>query len=374
MTLKGPVDFPPLSAIFGGCMLQISTLAYVWSTYSPLKNCIADISVCWSDPWSRILLVHLGVISLVWLYSLRTIPSTGTSDPSIVDRLWSNLPYIYTWSFVFVLPSPRLYIMAVCATCWGVRLTTNFVLKGGFSGGEDYRWIEVRKMFEGAPWYFHFEVFNLFFVVGFQLLVVLAFTSPAVLTLYDAAPLRGLDVVATLLFAIFFAIETIADAQMMAYQNEKYRRIKAGEPAGEYARGFIETGLWAYSRHPNYFGELGMWWAFYLFGVAASGSWFNWTLVGCVFLNLLVGSPNTDARAPPTDHRCAQIHPLTPSRPNMCTSSSPPRRPSTSPRPSPRGSTPPFQSISRASLNSSLGSRRVARRSSKHDHKRRARL
>jgi len=48
-------------------------------------------------------------------------------------------------------------------------------------------------------------------------------------------------------------IARFAVLQMFAYQKEKYRRKDAGEEAGPYARGFIESGLWAYSRHPNYF-------------------------------------------------------------------------------------------------------------------------
>ena len=76
------------------------------------------------------------------------------------------------------------------------------------------------------------------------------------LDFYDARPLNALDVVAALLFGGCLAIEALADKQMFLYQQEKYRRIKANEPLGVYARGFIETGLWAYSRHPNYFGEL----------------------------------------------------------------------------------------------------------------------
>lgn len=286
-TLAGTVDFPGLPTIFGGCAFQLTTIGATWAFLSPLRGCIDDASVCWSDPWSRLLLVHLGVIGAVWLYSLRTIPSTGTSDPSIVDRLWSNLPWIEAIALAVAKPSARLYAMAACATVWGVRLTGNFVVKGGFSGGEDYRWVEVRKWFVGAPWYMSFEAFNLLFVVLCQLLIVLGFTSPAVLDFYDAQPFGILDVLAAALFAAFFAIEAVADYQMLAYQTEKYRRIGAGESLGEYSRGFIESGLWAYSRHPNYFGELGMWWAFYLFGVSASGAWLNWTFVGPFFLNLL---------------------------------------------------------------------------------------
>jgi len=79
--------------------------------------------------------------------------------------------------------------------------------------------------------------------------------------------------------------EAVADRQMLAFQTEKYRRKAAEESAGPYAKGFIETGLWAYSRHPNYFCEVTMWWVFYLFSVAATGQWLNWTIWGAVFLS-----------------------------------------------------------------------------------------
>jgi steroid 5-alpha reductase family enzyme len=48
---------------------------------------------------------------------------------------------------------------------------------------------------------------------------------------------------------------------------------------------FPTEGLWKYSRHPNYFGEICVWWGVYLFGVAQSGEWLNWTLVGPITIN-----------------------------------------------------------------------------------------
>ena len=68
-------------------------------------------------------------------------------------------------------------------------------------------------------------------------------------------------------------------------RTEKYRRIASNEPLGSaYSHGFIRTGLWAYSRHPNYFCEVSLWWAFYLFSVAAGESLINWTICGPLFL------------------------------------------------------------------------------------------
>jgi len=99
------------------------------------------------------------------------------------------------------------------------------------------------------------------------------------------------DVIAATLFALLLLGEAVADRQMLAFQTEKYRRIHAGEPAGEYAAGFIESGLWAFSRHPNYFCEVSMWWAFYLFSIPSTGALLNWTLPGPLFLTALFCLP-----------------------------------------------------------------------------------
>ena len=80
---------------------------------------------------------------------------------------------------------------------------------------------------------------------------------------------------------------------MFAFQTEKYRRINNNEPLKEYSKGFIDTGLWAYSRHPNYFCEVSMWWSIYLFSVGATGSALNWSILGVVFLTMLFLVPET---------------------------------------------------------------------------------
>jgi len=85
-----------------------------------------------------------------------------------VDRLWSILPWCYCWYFVACADlgsnpgATRLILMAVCASIWGARLTGNFILKGGYSGGEDYRWKEVRTWFPG----WKYEVRSLLLLSG----------------------------------------------------------------------------------------------------------------------------------------------------------------------------------------------------------------
>ena len=103
--------------------------------------------------------------------------------------------------------------------------------------------------------------------------------------LWREAPLGLLDILAAVLFLSLLALETVADQQMWAFQQDKKRRMMAGEQG---VQPFLRTGLRRYSRHPNYLGEIGMWWVFYLFAVAASGQWMHWTGLGFVFLTLLI--------------------------------------------------------------------------------------
>ena len=294
MTLKGNVSPPTFAEAMAGAVVQLSVVFYVWFEHSSARECLPDPRNCLYDPWGRQVVITLGLTLVLWLYSLRTLPSTGTSDPSVVDRCWSIAPVAYCWHFFWSLPvfaaaaAPRLAIMTVLTTAWGVRLTWNFARKGGFSGGEDYRWVEIRTWFKpGLQW----ESFNLLFICGFQQLVVLAFSSPAALVAQNPSPLNALDAVATVLCALCIVGETVADNQMFDFQTEKYRRIGAGEPAGPYGRGFIESGLWAYSRHPNYFCEVSLWACFSLFAVAATGQFVSWAGLGTVFLAALFVLP-----------------------------------------------------------------------------------
>ena len=125
------------------------------------------------------------------------------------------------------------------------------------------------------------------FICLFQQLQILAFTVPAVSALQSAAPITMLDCTAALLFLVLVVGEATADREMFVFQEEKYRRINAGEPLGEYSDGFISTGLWGSSRHPNYFCEVSLWWAFYLFSVSATGEVINWSILGAVFLSCM---------------------------------------------------------------------------------------
>jgi len=220
----------------------------------------------------------------VALALLAWLASVITREYSWVDRLWSLCPPAYCLMVAAEagFASPRLNLMAALVTVWGARLTFNYARKGGFSrGGEDYRWMVLREKLGPAG----FQALNIVFIAPAQMLIVWLFVSPMHQAwLWSDTPLTFLDGVAASVFVALFIGEWIADEQMWTFQRDKKRRAAAGEAV---ARPFLASGLFAFSRHPNYFCELGMWWAFYGFAVGASGQWLHWTGFGFVALTLL---------------------------------------------------------------------------------------
>jgi len=216
-----------------------------------------------------------------------------TNNNSQVDKLWSLVPIAYVWYMTYLGGMhERMVLMSVLVTIWGARLTFNFARKGAYSwkfwtGEEDYRWEILRKR-PGFSNRFVWTLFNLFFICGYQNVLIFLFTLPVLTSLgTDASPVQPVDYLLAAVFIFFVVTEFIADQQQHIFQTEKHRRINNNLPLEEYGQGFISTGLWAYSRHPNYASEQAIWVVFYLFSVVATGEWINWSIAGCLLLIIL---------------------------------------------------------------------------------------
>ncbi len=233
------------------------------------------------SPLVLTVLIAVAACAFAWIASLLT------GDTSWVDRMWSIVPVIYVWVFAATarLANPRLDVMAVLVTLWGVRLTYNFARKGGYRGVEDYRWEVLRSSMR--PWQFQF--FNLFFIVLYQNALLVLITLPA-WTAYQhrSTPFGPFDVLLATLFLVFIIGETVADQQQWNFQQWKSAEVRAGRTPNPR---FLQSGLFRFSRHPNYFFELAQWWVAFLFAVTAARSIFEWTALGPILLTLLfVGS------------------------------------------------------------------------------------
>ena len=165
----------------------------------------------------------------------------------------------------------------------GIRLTYNWAHQWHGMNHEDWRYRDLR---EKNP-----RLFWLIELMGIDLMPTLI-VFLACLPLYPAFAGRekfrnSLDVVAFIVTAGAIVIEAIADRQLWKFTRQKPR-------SGE----IMTRGLWAYSRHPNYFGEIMFWWGIYLFGLAAARAYW-WTVIGPVLVTVLftvVSVPLMDKR------------------------------------------------------------------------------
>jgi steroid 5-alpha reductase family enzyme len=231
-----------------------------------------------TDPLTTAFWMAGGLALVCWVLSLIT------KEYSWVDRLWSITPPLFALHFAghAGFHDARLNLMAGLTVLWGVRLTYNFARKGGYKpGGEDYRWEEIKQKI-GPLW---FQVLNATFLAPFQNYLLLLIVVPSYAAYQSARPpLNVLDLAAAVAFVVFFIGETVADEQQWRFQTAKHAAIARGETP---ETGFITTGLFRYSRHPNFFCEQAMWWTYYGFSIAAGAEWLNWTITGAVLLTLL---------------------------------------------------------------------------------------
>ena len=205
--------------------------------------------------------------------------------------------------FVQMLADPRFPTQT--------RLTFNYARKGGYSiGSEDYRW-EILRENISPPLFF---VFNVTFISLIQSVLLfsvstptyimtlasrIAYTNPTVAGFTPSSAVSSFDT-ADFMFASIMCtcvtISAIGDQQQWSYQNaKKDYQAKAKVPAGydraDLDRGFVTTGLWAYSRHPNFAAEQSFWVTLYLWGCYISQTTYNWTAIAAVsYLLLFQGS------------------------------------------------------------------------------------
>lgn len=216
-----------------------------------------------------------------------------TNNNSQMDKLWSILPEIYVWIIaVRGNMAPRLVVMAILATLWGIRLTYNFGRKGAYKlkfwqGEEDYRWVLLRNKKEFQP-HWKWLVFNFLFISIYQNLLILMTTLPALVSMNSDKPFGIVDIIATIFMFSFILLETIADEQQWKFQSTKWKMINEGKSLDElpspYNKGFNTVGLWGRSKHPNYLGEQGTWVSLYVFSIGAGIGVFNWSIIGALLL------------------------------------------------------------------------------------------
>jgi len=219
--------------------------------------------------------------------------SRAYDNSSFYDPYWSVMPIVLAaWLPFSSLPGiaplgARQLLMIAVVGFWALRLTLNWMR--GWSGldHEDWRYVEFRKQFPRAYWAVSFAGIH-FFPTVCTFAGSLAMWPVAT----SSAPLGVLDLVGATIAIAATVIEYVADEQMRAF--------RAASAAGGQSGRICEVGLWGWSRHPNYFGEVSFWVGVWVLGITASPADAWWTAagpVGMIALFVLASIPLMEKRS-----------------------------------------------------------------------------
>ena len=192
------------------------------------------------------------------------------SNASVYDPYWSVQPIVIAFAFLIGKPLSLVNLLPVIAiVLWGVRLTANWAYTFMGIEHQDWRYTMLKEK-TGA----FYPVVNFVGIHLVPTLVVYACVMPVVEVLNSTSlTLNALSVVFFAVSVLAIVLQLVADSQMHAYRKHK-------------ATPFIRVGLWKYSRHPNYLGEILMWWGIGLYALSVMpDKWF--VIVGAILNTLL---------------------------------------------------------------------------------------
>jgi steroid 5-alpha reductase family enzyme len=204
------------------------------------------------------------------------IISTILKNTSLYDPYWSVAPLVITLYYLIFpqisgVDSYRYIIVFILVFIWSIRLTYNWLRQWRGLKHEDWRYTMYRIKKGKKFW-----LTNL---IGLHLMPTLQVYLGSI-SLYPALSLRTkpiwiIDIVAIFITITAITIETLADQQLNNFikNRESHKEI-------------MTTGLWAYSRHPNYFGEILFWWGLYVFALAADLTYY-WAIIGPISITVL---------------------------------------------------------------------------------------
>ncbi len=204
--------------------------------------------------------------SIAWLYA------ASRKNVNIVDSLWSlffllaALIYLYR-SGQYTLTTLLLVDMVAL---WALRLSVHLSIRNA-NKPEDRRYAAMRA---NNP---RFNSQSLLTVFGLQALIAWLIAMPLAAVLFAPVAFNNLHILSLLLFITGFTLESVADWQLVQFKSDPASKGKV-----------LDSGLWRYSRHPNYFGEALVWWSFFVYALAGGALWTIFSPILMTFLLLKV--------------------------------------------------------------------------------------
>lgn len=213
-----------------------------------------------------------GALILVFMILLWWL-SIALKNSSIVDIFWGIGFIVVAWITFTLAPQgylPRRQLVAVLVTIWGVRLALHIAVRN-WGTPEDFRYAKWRE--ENGPSWWWVSFFKVFLLQGVLMWII---SAPIIAAQTSGFPaiLTPLDYIGASLWTVGLLFEAIGDLQLTRFKADPSSRGK-----------LLTTGLWKYTRHPNYFGEAILWWGYYIIALV-SGSW--WTIFSPIIMTFLL--------------------------------------------------------------------------------------
>jgi steroid 5-alpha reductase family enzyme len=201
--------------------------------------------------------VGAGVIA-VYMTALFLL-ALARKDNGIVDIAWGPGFILLTAAGLALRPdwTARRLLLSGLVLIWAVRLSLH-IFRRNRGRGEDFRYAAWR-----ARWGRIFllrSYLQIFLLQGF-FMVVIALPLTMLAGRPDA-PRSALDAAGLAVWLLGFLFESVGDAQLARFKRNPANRGR-----------IMDGGLWAYTRHPNYFGEAAMWWGIFLVSLSVPGGW-----------------------------------------------------------------------------------------------------
>jgi steroid 5-alpha reductase family enzyme len=219
---------------------------------------------------SEVLIKELVIIAAYMALWFCLAQALGRND--VADIAWGT-GFIVTAISAMVSTenvTPRGLLTTALVVLWGVRLACHVFLRNR-DKHEDPRYRKWRQ-----DWGKHAVIRAFLQVFLLQGVLIIIISLPVTIAVTAGqSPLSSLDLLGVCIWCVGFACEAVGD-----YQLAKYKR----DPAN---KGKIMTqGLWKYTRHPNYFGEVALWWGVYLIALSVPRGWT--TILGPITITYLI--------------------------------------------------------------------------------------
>lgn len=179
------------------------------------------------------------------------------NNNAVVDIAW-GLGFVLVAWFTFIFSSYSLIniIITLLISLWGLRLGY-YLFKRNWNKSEDYRYVNMRK-----NWFKYPRLQAYLKVYMLQMVLMFAVSLP-VIFINNTSNINNINLISYLgvfVWIVGYFFEVLGDYQLRKFVSKQENKGK-----------IMKSGLWKYTRHPNYFGEATMWWGIYILAFSVKG-------------------------------------------------------------------------------------------------------